>query len=186
MAPIVHGFDWPDRLVIGTVGQPGERTFYIQARAGKQLVSVSMEKQQSAALAERIEEVLDELMAEDGNPFSVPALTPEGLVDNDPLEQPIEEQFRAGAMGLGWDPTTAQLVIEAFPIIEVDAEELEVLDMEEVEPEEVLVVRIPVGTARAFAKRAREVVGAGRPLCPLCSLPMDSDDHICELPEGFR
>ncbi|MDR7086361.1 putative repeat protein (TIGR03847 family) [Aeromicrobium panaciterrae] len=186
MAPIVHGFDWPDRLVIGTVGQPGERTFYIQARAGKQLVSVSMEKQQSAALAERIEEILDELMAEDGNPFSVPALTPEGLVDNDPLEQPIEEQFRAGAMGLGWDPTTAQLVIEAFPIIEVDAEELEVLDMDELEPEEVLVVRIPVGTARAFAKRTREVVGAGRPLCPLCSLPMDSDDHICELPEGFR
>lgn len=186
MAPIVHGFDWPDRLVIGTVGQPGERTFYLQARAGKQLVSVSMEKQQSAALAERIEEVLDELMAEDGNPFSVPALTPEGLVDNGPLEQPVEEQFRAGAMGLGWDPTTAQLVIEAFPIIEVDAEELEVLDMEELEPEEVLVVRIPVGTARAFAKRTREVVGAGRPLCPLCSLPMDSDDHICELPEGFR
>jgi uncharacterized repeat protein (TIGR03847 family) len=186
MAPIVHGFDWPDRLVIGTVGQPGERTFYLQARAGKQLVSVSLEKQQSAALAERIEEVLDELMAEDGNPFSVPALTPEGLVDNDPLEQPVEEQFRAGTMGLGWDPTTAQLVIEAFPIIEVDAEELDVLDMDELEPEEVLVVRIPVGTARAFAKRTREVVGAGRPLCPLCSLPMDSDDHICELPEGFR
>ncbi len=186
MAPIVHGFDWPDRLVVGTVGQPGERTFYLQARAGKQLVSVAMEKQQSAALAERIEEVLDELMAEDGNPFSVPALTPEGLVDNDPLEQPVEEQFRAGAMGLGWDPSTAQLVIEAFPIIEVDAEELEVLDMEELEPEEVLVVRIPVGTARAFAKRTREVVGAGRPICPLCSLPMDSDDHICELPDGFR
>ena len=186
MAPFVHGFDWPDRLVVGTVGQPGERTFYLQARAGKQLVSVAMEKQQSAALAERIEEVLDELMAEDGNPFSVPALTPEGLVDNDPLEQPVEEQFRAGAMGLGWDPSTAQLVIEAFPIIEVDAEELEVLDMEELEPEEVLVVRIPVGTARAFAKRTREVVGAGRPICPLCSLPMDSDDHICELPDGFR
>ena len=186
MPPIIHGFDWPDRLVIGTVGQPGERTFYIQARAGKQLVSVAMEKQQSAALAERIEEVLDELMAEDGNPFSVPALTPEGLVDNDPLEQPVEEQFRAGAMGLGWDPTTAQLVIEAFPIIEVEAEELEVVDMEELEPEEVLVIRIPVGTARAFAKRTREVVGAGRPICPLCSLPMDAGDHICELPGGFR
>ena len=68
----------------------------------------------------------------------------------------------------------------------MDAEELEVLDMEELEPEEVLVVRIPVGTARAFAKRTREVVGAGRPICPLCSLPMDSDDHICELPDGFR
>ncbi|MCW2750830.1 MAG: hypothetical protein JWR83_1940 [Aeromicrobium sp.] len=189
MAPIVHGFDWPDRFVVGTVGQPGERTFFIQARAGKQLVSVAIEKQQSAALAERIEEILDELMAEDGNPFSVPALTPEGLVDNDPLEQPVEEEFRAGAMGLGWDPSTAQIVIEAFPIIEVDADELDELeadDVIEVEPTEVLVVRIPVGTARAFAKRTREVVGAGRPLCPLCSVPMDSEDHICELPDGFQ
>jgi uncharacterized repeat protein (TIGR03847 family) len=186
MATIVHGFDWPDRLVIGTVGQPGERTFFIQARAGRQLISVAIEKEQSAALAERIEEILDDLMTDDGNPFSVPALTPEGLVDNDPLEQPVEEEFRAGAIGLGWDPTTAQIVIEAFPIIEVDAEELETEDVIEVEPEEVLVVRIPVGTARAFAKRTREVVGAGRPICPLCSVPMDSDEHICELPDGFQ
>lgn len=186
MATIVHGFDWPDRLVVGTVGQPGERTFFIQARAGKQLVSVAIEKQQSAALAERIEEILDELMTEDGNPFSVPALTPAGLVDNDPLEQPVEEEFRAGAMGLGWDPSTAQIVIEAFPILEVDVDEFETDDVIEVEPAEVLVVRIPVGTARAFAKRTREVVGAGRPICPLCSVPMDSDDHICELPDGFR
>jgi uncharacterized repeat protein (TIGR03847 family) len=186
MPPIVHGFDWPDRFVIGTVGQPGSRTFFMQARTGSQIVSVSLEKDQSAALADRIEEVLDELMAEDGNPYSVPALTPEGLVDNDPLDLPIEEQFRAGVMSLGWDPTTAQVVIEAFPIIEVDVEELDEVEVIEVEPEEALIVRIPVGTARAFAKRTREVVGAGRPICPLCSLPMDSDDHICELPDGFR
>lgn len=186
MATIVHGFDWPDRFVIGTVGQPGERTFFLQARAGRQLVSVAIEKEQSSALAERIEEILDELMTEEGNPFSVPALTPEGLVDNDPLEQPVEEEFRAGTMGLGWDPTTAQIVIEAFPILEVDAEQLETLEPIELEPAEVLVVRIPVGTARAFAKRTREVVGAGRPICPLCSVPMDSDDHVCELPDGFQ
>lgn len=184
MAPIVHEFDWPDRLVVGTVGQPGERTFFIQARTGARIVSVALEKEQSAALAERIEEILDELMTDEGNPFSIPALTPEGLVDNDPLEQPVEEQFRAGAMGLGWDPSTAQIVIEAFPLTEVDAEVL--LDPVEVEPEEVLFIRIPVGTARAFAKRTREVVGAGRPICPLCSVAMDSDDHVCELPEGFR
>ena len=183
MAPIIHGFDWPDRFVIGTVGQPGARTFFIQARSGAQIVSVALEKEQSAALAERIEEVLDELMAGVGNPFSIPALTPEGLVDNDPLEQPIEEQFRAGAMSLGWDPSTAQIVIEAFPYSETAAE---ALDPVEVDPEEVLLVRIPVGTARAFAKRTREVVGAGRPICPLCRVPMDSDDHVCTLPDGFR
>ena len=186
MPPIVHGFDWPDRFVIGTVGQPGSRTFYMQARSGSQMVTVALEKEQSAALAERIEEVLDDLMARDGNPYSVPALTPEGLVDNDPLEQPVEEEFRAGVMSLGWDPSTAQIVIEAFPLIVVDADDLEDVEMIAVEPEEVLLVRIPVGTARAFAKRTREVVGAGRPICTLCRVPMDSDDHICELPDGFR
>ncbi|MCW2830408.1 MAG: hypothetical protein JWP31_1100 [Aeromicrobium sp.] len=191
MAPLVHGFDWPDRLVVGTVGQPGSRTFYLQARSGRELVSVGLEKEQSAALAERIEEVLDELMETDGNPFSVPAITPEGLVDNDPLEQPVDEQFRVGTLSLGWDPSTSQIVIHAFPIIVVDADELDSLeDVEtieiEVEPEEVLIVRIPVGTARAFAKRTREIVGAGRPICPLCRVPMDGDDHVCELPDGFR
>lgn len=184
MAPIVHGFDWPDRLVIGTVGRPGSRTFFIQARDKAQIVSVALEKEQSAALAERIEEVLDELMAGVGNPFSIPALTPEGLVDNDPLEQPIEEQFRAGAMSLGWDPATAQIVIEAFPLIAADSEALDPVEFEE--PEEVLLVRIPVGTARAFAKRTREVVGAGRPICPLCRVPMDAGEHVCTLPDGFR
>ena len=125
----------------------------------------------------------------------MPALTPEGLVDNDPLEQPIEEQFRAGVMSLGWDPTTAQLVIEAFPIIEVDIDELEEVDVNEVEPEEASIVRIPVGTARAFAKRTREVVGAGRPICPLCasrwiptitsaSCPTGSGDLAVDLLEG--
>ena len=183
MAPIVHGFDWPDRFVIGTVGGPGSRTFFLQARSRAQLVSVALEKEQSAALAERIEEILDELMAGVGNPFSIPALTPEGLVDNDPLEQPVEEQFRAGAMSLGWDPSTAQIVIQAFPYVEADDESFDPL---EVDPEEVLQVRIPVGTARAFAKRTREVVGAGRPICPLCRVPMDAGDHVCELPDGFR
>jgi len=186
MPPLVHGFDWPDRLVVGTVGPPGDRTFYLQAQTGAELVSVALEKEQATALSERIEEVLDALMAEDGNPFSIPALTPEGLVDNDPLTQPLEEQFRAGAMSLGWDPTTAQLVIDAFPIPLIDPEQLESAEEIEIEPEEILRIRIPVGTARAFAKRTREVVGAGRPLCPLCRLPMDSDDHVCELPEGFR
>ena len=183
MAPIVHGFDWPDRFVIGTVGGPGSRTFFLQARSRAQLVSVALEKEQSAALAERIEEILDELMAGVGNPFSIPALTPEGLVDNDPLEQPVEEQFRAGAMSLGWDPSTAQIVIQAFPYVEADDESF---DPPEVDPEQVLQVRIPVGTARAFAKRTREVVGAGRPICPLCRVPMDAGDHVCELPDGFR
>ncbi len=189
MAPIVHRFDWPDRFVVGTVGRPGARTFYLQARDGSRVVSVAVEKEQSAALAEKIDEVLDELMAEDGNPFSIPALAPEGLEDEEPLDAPVEEQFRAGAMSLGWDPSTAQVVIEAFPIIEVEVERLEdldeLVDLPESLPEEVLEVRIPVGSARAFTERTRAVVSAGRPVCSLCGQPMD-EGHVCELPDGFR
>lgn len=183
MPSTVHEFAWPDRVVIGTIGAPGERTFYLQVRAGQQLVSVTLEKQQSAQLAEKIDEILDQLGTLEGNPFSVPASTPVELVDNDQLE-PVEEQFRAGVMSLGWDPSTAQIVVEAYPITEVDDEDDEPLDIDDAEESEVLRVRMPVGTARAFTKRTHEVVGAGRPICVVCGYPMDADGHVCTLPDA--
>ena len=181
----VHEFAWPDRVVIGTIGVPGARTFYLQVRTGKQIVSIALEKQQSALLAEKIDEILDQLITVEGNPFSVPKSTPIELVDNDQLEA-VEEQFRTGAMSLGWDPTTAQVVIEAYPITEVTEvdDDDEALDENSGEVPEMLLVRMPVGTARAFAKRTREVVGAGRPACPLCGYPVDPDGHVCILPEA--
>lgn len=189
MPTIVHEFAWPDRVVIGTVGQPGSRTFYLQVRSGRQIVSVTLEKQQSMLLADKIDEILDQLMATEGNPLSIPTITPIELVDNDPLEQPVQEEFRAGAMGLGWDPSTAQIVIEAFPSLQTDGDDDDDDDddAEEitVEPAEMLVVRIPVGTARAFSMRTREIVGAGRPLCPLCANPVDTEGHTCTFPTGF-
>lgn len=183
MPTLVHEFAWPDRVVIGTIGIPGARTFYLQVRAGTQLVSIALEKQQSALLADKIDDILDQLIALEGNPFSVPTGTPTELVDNDPLED-VQEQFRTGAMSLGWDPTTAQVVIEAYPLTEVEADtDDDPLDQDNDEVPEMLLVRMPVGTARAFTKRTREVVGAGRPLCPLCGYPMDADGHVCNPPE---
>ncbi|WP_416417285.1 DUF3090 domain-containing protein [Paenarthrobacter aromaticivorans] len=178
----VHEFAWPDRVVIGTIGLPGARTFYLQVRAGAQIVSIALEKQQSAVLADKIDEILDQLITVDGNPFSVPTGTPIELVDNDPLEPPLE-QFRTGAMTLDWDPTTAQIVVEAYPLSEDDTEDDEPLDGIGTKETEMMLVRMPVGTARAFAKRTREIVGAGRPICPLCGYPMDADGHECTLPE---
>jgi uncharacterized repeat protein (TIGR03847 family) len=177
----VHEFAWPDRVVVGTIGLPGARTFYLQVRTGKQIVSIALEKQQSAQLAEKIDEILDQLITLEGNPFSVPSSTPIQLVDNDQLEA-VQEQFRTGAMTLGWDPTTAQVVIEAYPITDVDADN-ESPDEDNGEVPEMLLLRMPVGTARAFAKRTREVVGAGRPACPICGYPVDPDGHVCTLPE---
>lgn len=178
----VHEFVWPDRVVVGTLGLPGARTFYLQVRAGTQIVSIALEKQQSALLAEKIDEILDELITLEGNPFSIPTSTPIELVDNDQLEA-VQEQFRTGAMGLGWDPTTAQVVIEAYPITEVDDDDE---TPAEIDPNatEMLLVRMPVGAARAFAMRTREVVGAGRPMCPFCGYPIDADGHTCTVPEA--
>jgi len=146
-------------------------------------MSIALEKQQSALLAEKIDEILDQLITVEGNPFSVPTSTPIELVDNDQLEA-VQEQFRTGAMSLGWDPTTAQVVIEAYPITDVDADDNdESLAKDGANEPEMLLVRMPVGTARAFAKRTREIVGAGRPTCPLCGYPIDADGHICTPPE---
>ena len=180
----VHEFAWPDRVVVGTIGLPGARTFYLQVRTGTQIVSVALEKQQSALLADKIDEILDQLLTVEGNPHSVPAGTPIELVDNDQLEA-VQEQFRTGAMTLGWDPTTSQVVIEAYPITDVDPDNSdESLDVDDADVPEMLLVRMPVGTARAFAMRTREVVGAGRPACPLCGYPVDADGHVCTLPEA--
>ena len=186
MPTLVHKFDWPDRVVVGTVGRPGSRTFYLQARTGARTTSVALEKQQSALLAEKIDELLEELAADESNRLSVPAVTPVELVDNDPLDQPVEEQFRAGVMRLGWDPSTAQIVIEAYPYAVDDADDAAAdPDPDPVEPSEMLLVRIPVGTARAFVQRTRQVVHAGRPSCPSCGAPVDDDGHVCPPPDGL-
>jgi len=189
MPTILHEFDWPDRVVVGTVGLPGERTFYLQVRTGTRTVSIALEKQQSALLADSIDEILDQLMSTEGNPFSIPTTTPVELVDNDPLEQPVEEDFRTGTMTLGWDPSTVQIVIEAFPIAVIDEDDisgdpLAIADAATADPEQMLLLRMPVGTARAFAKRTHEVVGSGRPLCPLCGNPIDEDGHDCTGPDA--
>ena len=185
---LVHGFDPPERFVTGTVGEPGQRTFFLQARSGSHLVTVALEKQQVAALAERIDELLDEVMASQGGAATIPAVAPLDLEDGEPLEQPIEEEFRAGTMTLSWDPADARVVIEVFPFTEaaVVAPDQVEEDFEEPEPDELLLVRIPAGAARAFVKRATQVLGAGRPSCPFCGGPVDPEGHLCVRMNGFR
>ncbi len=186
--PLVHAFDPPERFVAGTVGEPGHRTFFLQARDGARVTSVALEKQQVEALAERVDELLDEVMQATGGSAVVPAVAPFDLVDNDPLEQPIEEEFRAGTMTLSWDSSTERIVIEVFPFTEaavVSPDQVEE-DLEEPEPDEIFLVRLTAGAARAFVGRARTVIGAGRPDCPFCGNPVDPDGHLCVRANGFK
>ena len=183
MPPVVHSFDPPERFVAGTVGEPGARTFFLQARTGPRVVSVALEKQQVAVLAERVDELLDEVMARTDT--TVPAMAPFALEDNDPLEQPIVEEFRAGTMTLAWAGEDERVVIEIFPA-GFDALDPESDEEPEEEPEELLRVSLKPAHARAFAKRASRVVDAGRPTCPFCGNPIDPAGHLCVRANGFK
>lgn len=188
MATVIHSYDPPERFVAGTVGPPGQRTFFLQARAGARVTSVALEKQQVSVLAERIDELLDELIRNGEGEGTIPAVSPVALDDNGPLEQPIVEEFRAGTMTLAWDATDERIVVEVFPyaeesVVEPGTPEEEI---EDPEPEELLVVRLPAGLARAFSKRAQAVVSAGRPPCPFCGGPVDPAGHLCPRANGFR
>jgi uncharacterized repeat protein (TIGR03847 family) len=192
MPPVVHRFDPPDRFVAGTVGEPGQRTFFLQARAGRRVVSVALEKQQVAILGERIDELLDELMAAGGVSGLIPAITPVEQIDSGPLDQPIVEEFRAGTITLSWDADDERIVVEVFPIVEVDvpieADEDDLVDLpiDEPEPEELFIVRMTPAQARVFASRAATVVSAGRPACQFCGGPVDPAGHLCPRANGFR
>jgi uncharacterized repeat protein (TIGR03847 family) len=101
-------FDPPDRFVAGTIGQPGNRTFFLQARRAGQIVSVVLEKVQVAVLAERLGVLLDELEAR-----GIALPTEIVIADTAPLDEPIDETFRATTLTLGWDGDTEQILVEA-------------------------------------------------------------------------
>jgi uncharacterized repeat protein (TIGR03847 family) len=191
----VFEYDPPERFVAGTVGQPGQRTFYLQASAAGRITSVALEKQQVAALAERVDEVLDEVLRRTGG-TGAPALAPAALADQAGLEQPITEDFRVGTLALAWDGEAGQLVIEAHAVELVEEDDDQnpqgtsgppsADPDDDVEAGDVLRVKLTPAQARAFAQRAAAVVGAGRPPCPFCGLPLDPSGHICPRQNGYR
>jgi uncharacterized repeat protein (TIGR03847 family) len=189
MAGQLIEFEFPDRFVAGTVGEPGERVFYLQATSGDRVVSVALEKVQVAALAEKMDELLDEVRRRHGADSVVPATMPPELEDVAPLGTPIEEEFRAGTLALAWDEDTDSVLVEAQSM-EADPVAGEPAEEEPVESTEftgdLLRVRLQPGAARAFVKRALRVVAAGRPPCPLCGNPLEPQGHVCPRQNGHR
>jgi len=180
----VFMYDPPERFVAGTVGPPGERTFYLQASGNGRVTSVALEKVQVSRLAERLDELLDDELRSGGGNTSVPAAAPAGLADDGPLDLPLLEEFRVGVIALAWDAESERIVIEAQEESETPVEYL-ADDLPEDGPG-VLRVRITAAAARAFSRRALQLVSQGRPPCPLCGLPLDASGHICPRQNGHR
>jgi uncharacterized repeat protein (TIGR03847 family) len=206
-------FDPPDRFVAGTIGQPGSRTFFLQARRSGQVVSVVLEKVQVAVLAERLGVLLDELEARGITTAAEP------VADEQPLDEPINETFRATTLTLGWDGDAERILVEARAGSDDDDEEDDedddeddddedepVIDLstveglagtpagellaafeaadDEAEGPDTLRVRLTAERARTFVNRAIEIIAAGRLPCPLCGQPLDPQGHICPRRNG--
>jgi uncharacterized repeat protein (TIGR03847 family) len=164
-----YEFDPPERFVVGTVGLPGERTFFLQARAGAQTITVGLEKTEVTALADGLAALLGQLGRTQGVPIPQRA---EVEVDLGPLESPVEEDFRLGQLTVSWDGrrvfVEAAGISPGTPRPPDDASELDTLR-----------VGMSLAQTLAFIERARSVVSAGRPPCPLCGRPQGPTGHFC-------
>ena len=161
---VFYEFDDVDSFTTGTVGEPGNRTFYMQVRADGQRVSVKCEKQQTAAIVDYLRKVLSDLPPPEDRPMP-------GALE---LAPPIDASFVLGPIGLGYDRSSDKVLIQLEEVGEVN-EEGEFLDDDRGH------VRLFVsrGQAAAFCDHADRVVESGRPDCQWCSHPIDPDGHAC-------
>ncbi len=166
-----HEFTTPERFVAGTVGEPGERAFYLQIRTSSRLFSVAVEKAQVQAMSSRLEVMIAEIRK--SNPLMMIDKLP---TDDASLESPIDAEFQIGAMSLAWDDESKLICVELF--------ELE--DDEDDSEGEVVEINISLAMAAAFCIRSKAVVNAGRLPCPFCGIPIDPRGHLCPRANGYR
>lgn len=179
--PRIFLFDPVERFVVGTVGIPGERTFFIQARTGSRLVSVSLEKAQVAAIADRVLQILREIR------LSEPLTVIERVsYDDQLLESPIDEEFRVGVIGLAYVSDRRLIEIDLQAITDSDNADDELLEIDTSSDQDILRILMTLGYAESFAKRANTVVAAGRAPCPFCGGPIDPNGHLCPRSNGYR
>lgn len=182
--------DAPDLFTVGAVGPPGARTFYLQGRQHGTVVTLQCEKQQVNALAEYLAGLLVRV-----------DIGARPVAANLDLVEPLEPVWTVASLGVGWDETTRRIVIVASPVAQADDEDEAEVETEagtEEEPEEaaepavepadeadVPVARFSITTAQAqaFVERARAVVRAGRPTCPMCGQTQESE-HLCPRSNG--
>lgn len=162
-----------DRITADAIGEPGHRTFYIQARKGRRLVTLICEKEHVAALAVAIDQVLLSLAGDNADAVVEPDPVLEQGMD---LEYPLEPAFRTGEVNLGYDQAAERLVIIAY----------ELLDEEDDSPPSVARFWATPGQMRAFSMHGQEVVAAGRPVCAMCGQPIDPEGHFCPRRNGHR
>ncbi len=163
---LVYDLNPVSHLTVGTVGKPGQRTFFVQARQGVTVVTLVSEKEQVSALARGIDELVERLGV-GGSPIRVTEAEME-------LAEPLEPVFRIGQLGLGYDAQNAMIVLVAYEL------------PEEENPATINAVRFwaTPDQVRKLARYAASVVAGGRPICVLCGKPIDPEGHFCPKRNG--
>lgn len=152
-------------VTIGTIGEPGNRVFYLQGSKGPHLITLIIEKQQAAILAESLSSLLDEL--ESGQKIDTSPNQNEYFAMDTRLREPVEALFRVGNLGLGYSDETERIVLVAYELVE-EGEEPNVVSFW-ASPDQV----------RALVPHTETVVKAGRPICGNCGRPIDQEGHFC-------
>jgi len=166
-----YEFFGPDRFVVGTIGAPGERAFFVQARKERKVFSVAIEKDQVRAIVARLEVMIAEIKRT--NPFEIVETT---SIDDAPLETPVDSLFTTGAISISWDNEVKAINFEFF----------ESSTEEDGEDNQILALSISLSVAQSFTLRSKAVINAGRLPCPFCSIPIDPRGHLCPRANGYK
>lgn len=177
-------YDPPERCVAGSVGPPGQRTFFLQATDGDRRTTVSLEKEQVRLLGTSLVELLDQVAPVAGSEQAAAS-----LIDTAPMDTPFDDDFRVQRLSVAWDAARERVILEAHD--RPDPDDLLELDPEEDWPwsglpPQSLVVVMDAAHARAFAVRCAKAMEGGRPSCPFCGQPLDPAGHICPRANGYR
>lgn len=177
-------YDPPERCVAGSVGPPGQRTFFLQATDGDRRTTVSLEKEQVRLLGVSLGELLDQVAPVEGSVESAAA-----YLDTAALDGPFDDDFRVQRLSVAWEAERHRVVLEAHD--RPDEEDLLQLDPDEDHPwsglpPQTLTVVLEPARARAFAQRCAASLEGGRPSCPFCGQPLDPTGHICPRANGYR
>lgn len=161
-----------DLITIGTIGPPGKRVFHLQAQRDETLLTLIIEKEQAAAIADGIATLLDQIKEQ----FEIETPEVDASAFDLELREPIQPLFRVGQIGLGYDAENDRLVLIAAELLPDDA------------PQQPRLVRLSATREqmRALIGHVRAVVAAGRPICGNCGQPIDPEGHFCPRSNGHR
>lgn len=159
-----EGYDLsaPDRIIVGTVGQVGDRLFLLQCRQGPTLLTLKMEKQQVAVVADYLARIVRDQE------------TTDQAADDQGLEEPADPAWAVGTIGVSYDEVDDRVVLVIEELVPDD--------------ETGAIARLSISReqAAAFARQATTLVESGRPPCPLCGSPLDPTGHECPRTNGHR